>query len=93
MQCQKAPKELPNCLKGSRNKRRANCFFYGVLLTSALILQPFLTVDQLNQVSLKTISWSVNALDCSNRTSVGLNGLQFNEELKDQHYNNYISGS
>ena len=31
MQCQKAPKELPNCLKGSSNKRRANCFFYGVL--------------------------------------------------------------
>jgi len=75
MQFQKAQKQLPNRLKGSRNKRRAICFMVSSV-TSALILLPFLAVAHLNQVPFKTISWSVKIiqlmqLDCSNRTSVG----------------------
>ena len=61
MQCQKAPKELPNCLKGSSNKRRANWFFYGVLCDVRACTATVSNVDHLNRVSLKTISWSVNA--------------------------------
>ena len=55
----KSPKTTAKLSK--RAETSVVLFFMVFSVTSALILQPFLTVDHLNQESLKTISWSVNA--------------------------------